>query len=91
MSPELIAFLRDWRAWVDRGAPEGEPYTRVHGLCGCANHCGGLSLRYEMSDCFSDSYPFGMDAFHARSRASTQHEDPARLAWVDAALAEQPA
>lgn len=29
-----LAYLRDWLDWVERGAPNWQPYPRDEGLCG---------------------------------------------------------
>lgn len=33
MSEELLTFYRTYLAWLEAGAPEGEPFTRCTGLC----------------------------------------------------------
>lgn len=33
MSPELQEFYNSYQAWLERGAPDCEPYNRRYGLC----------------------------------------------------------
>ena len=33
MTSDLKAFYKAYAAWLDVGAPEGEPFTRAKGLC----------------------------------------------------------
>jgi hypothetical protein len=94
MSPELRAFLADWLAWVERGAPEGEPYSREFGLCASvysyarlAPRVSGHDLHVELCILFGDcDFPFGFENYDQRNFDETQHKDPARLAWVRAQL-----
>lgn len=32
-SEQLTKFYQDYLAWLERGAPDGAPFTRRHGLC----------------------------------------------------------
>lgn len=91
---ETVAFLKDWLAWVERGAPEGEPYSRADGLCANAFHWSGdhRALYRDLRATFkADVHPFGQPDYLARMLADTQHECPKRLAWVreQIAAAEQ--
>ena len=33
LNEQDLAFLNDWLDWVERGAPEDQPYSRGDGLC----------------------------------------------------------
>jgi len=93
ISPELRAFLADWLAWVERGAPEGKPYWRRYGLCTGLRENAPYSLAREMGDHLARDlgnryFPFGNDEYLAAKSEATQHLDPNRLAWVRAKLAE---
>jgi hypothetical protein len=94
ITPALHAYLTDWLAWVDRGAPDGEPYDRGVGLCTNAeqfdcnsdlNECalGSLIELFDGEEC-----PFGggLD-YHRDIMNRTQHLNEARLAWVRSTLA----
>ena len=90
MSPELKSALKDWLDWVERGAPEGEPYSRRYGLCSNLDRFDDVSD--ELSEVFrlqdlDDTIPFGCD-YDIRSLSRTQHECPKRLAWVRKQLEE---
>lgn len=96
ISPELRAFLADWLAWVERGAPDGELYSRDYGLCDNASYCNEAkpaAIRLSLVDAFAadgldDLYPFGGYEFAQAEDTYTMHEDKNRLAWVRAKLAE---
>ena len=85
ISPALHAFLTDWLAWVERGAPDGEPYWRSHGLCVCSL-CGPWGcdeLSDEIGALFDVDSPFSSEReYDDRHKASTQHLNEARLSWV---------
>lgn len=92
MTPDLKTFLTDWLAWTERGAPEGDPYTRRYGLCHNAkvfdsrtrvSMWGLLDTQFDED---AATFPFGEDAYRAARTAKTQHLDPNRLAWVRAQL-----
>ena len=87
MTPELIAFLKDWYHWATNGAPEGEPFCREDGLCD--NTVSDL-VYDELTDLFGGkTYPFGgYDEYQDRGATATQHECPKRLAWVRERLIE---
>jgi hypothetical protein len=84
MTPALRQFLADWLAWAEAGAPEHPVFVRGRGLCGCAFNYGGYMLRHEVRKALDFvTYPFGGgNEFHIRMEDRTQHENPARLAWV---------
>lgn len=86
LRPETRAFLRDWLEWVERGAPEGEPYWRENGLCDNAfKSRAGCFVLGDLESAFDDdSYPFGCGDFHRRYHDRTMHECPKRLAFARA-------
>lgn len=96
ISKELRAFLQDWLDWAERGAPDGEPYTRGSGLCvNLARYTehwtdsAYLAADRELAAAWGGSRtPFGSADYWARSLSQTQHECPKRLAWVRKTLAE---
>lgn len=103
ISRALHAFLTDWLAWAEAGAPPVQPFTRSSGLCSNALWWGhsadkGRFERYDPYAAREDllalfgetAYPFGRSEFHERSRQCTQHLDPNQLAWVRAVLAANP-
>lgn len=97
MDPILKAYLREWLDWVERGAPQNQPFSRSHGLCN--NVCGSSAqdkthLEHQLGHALETSfpedkdYPFGYCAYLVRGSAGTMHEDPKRLAWVREMLTE---
>lgn len=78
ISPALRAYLQSWLDWVEMGAVGGA-YDRWAGLCsGAPPH-----LQEELYEALGRAvYPFGERNFRHRHLFNTQHEDPARLAWV---------
>lgn len=95
-SAELTGFYRAYLAWVERGAPSGEPFTRGAGLC--FNLKLHEPLRYdirllknvlsEMQTQFvwaglDSGWPFcRWETYDALSGSGTHHTLPARLQWV---------
>lgn len=88
MTPALRQFLADWLAWAEAGAPEHPVFRRDYGLCGSLQKYAGLyegrRLEDELLRLFNFTvFPFGSSQeFHQQTRDGTQHENPARLAWV---------
>ena len=92
-SKELTQFYREYKAWLDAGAPIGEPFQRYTGLCDALE--GSLwydvilmGLLDELKLQFSDEgldelYPFGKENFISRVELETQHLDPLRIKWVE--------
>lgn len=39
MKTLLLMYLRNYREWLVKGAPEEEPYTKTSGLCGNISRC----------------------------------------------------
>lgn len=85
MSDALRAYLADWLAWTERGAPMNEQFSRLFGLCYNAFQTTH-SVYDELCDIFGEDYPFGEHDYYRRNEARTQHLDPNRLAWVRANL-----
>ncbi|BDU12133.1 hypothetical protein [Escherichia phage phiWec179] len=56
MSEELLTFYRTYLAWLEAGAPEGEPFTRCTGLC------SNLYDFYDMGE--SERYEPVLDEMH---------------------------
>ena len=58
----ILAFLREWLAWAEAGAPESEIFFRYNGLCNSFDYWSG-SEEYDLSDWFvgvdNKTYPFG--------------------------------
>lgn len=95
MSPDLIAFLKDWYHWATNGAPDRQPFTREDGLCDNVWNCSSIdrACRWqvlgELTKAFGGNwYPFGEDDYQSRYDDDTQHECPKRLAWVRERLIE---
>lgn len=92
IDPQLRAFLADWLAWVERGAPEAEPYTRRRGLCSNAelfrgwDDAAAMALHWALVadfGAYQGLFPFGGPyAYVLSSRACDQHLNKQRLAWV---------
>ena len=93
ISPALRAFLADWLRKTQR--PKWRAWFSIYnserhlGLCMiCPRNCS-LELRVLLLNEFGTAnYPFGKSNYYDRLNNSTQHEDPARLAWVRGKLAE---
>lgn len=77
----LHNYLADWLAWVERGAPDGEPYSRAEGLCGNAD---GLDLAGVINRAVGGLiFPFGgVFKFAAERESHSMHLNEARLSWV---------
>ena len=89
ISPKLRAYLADWLAWVERGAFEGEPYSRRFGVCGALDYYPGQHLSREIDGVLRAQFrnhhlfPFCGHAESAREYSeATKHLNPRRLAWV---------
>lgn len=95
ISPELRAFLKAWLDWAESGAPDWDPFCRVWGLCSNARlmRCDKLMHEFLLQEFGPQryKYPFGgPEEFSIRDYNATQHENPARLAWVRAKLGVTP-
>lgn len=89
ITPALRAFLADWLAWAEDGAPfrghdDFRPYM---GLCGNSDK-RGHSVTMDLRQAFEDDgiclyYPFCTDEeYEEMTDDDTQHLCEARLAWV---------
>lgn len=86
--PETRAFLRDWLDWVERGAPQQNPYTRKEGLCDNSKRFDETRRVYaDLEHALRQQFPFGEDDYMARAVDLTQHECPKRLAFARASAA----
>lgn len=95
LDPDLRAFLTDWLAWAEAGAPESPVFDASVGLCTNAQFWWyGKPLETAcvvelLEDVFAGkAWPFGPKAYGSfcidRNEA---HLDPNRVGWVRAALA----
>lgn len=97
MSPELKAFYRAYRDWLDAGAPEFEPFARFDGLCCNISRLyrlekpGDMELRKRLRDelgaqfraaGLSDTFPFGERSYYLRHDKDSQHLHKPRVKWV---------
>lgn len=95
-SKELTQFYREYKAWLDNGAPDFFPFARFKGLCDNLNHSVSLGdsllsiskVKNELADWFEYhhldyKYPFGKENFEDRMMEDTQHLDPLRIKWVE--------
>lgn len=85
---ELLTFLKDWLAWVERGAPHHQLYCRAFGLCGNSEKLATLIEKRLKEDGLCRTYPFGKENYYRRYGRRTQHECPKRLAWVRKTIEE---
>lgn len=87
----LQQFYNAYAAWLDAGAPDGQPFTRHTGLC--------INL-YDWSDCddqltwelenhFNEgqldvNYPFNEDGedYRMETQRDECHLNPKRIQWV---------
>lgn len=81
LSHDTRAFLRDWLDWVDQGAPEGNPYSRLFGLCS-NSVIYSKAAAFGLYQAFNTIYPFGAIDYYDRKRDATMHECPKRLAFA---------
>jgi hypothetical protein len=103
MSELLHQFLSAYIAWVDEGAPHGDPFARDRGLCSnFEDWMFGQCLSYEIGDreindlskLFASEgldrgVPFGgLELYLDERDAHVLHLNPARIAWVRAKLAQ---
>jgi hypothetical protein len=92
ITPALRAYLTDWLAWAEAGAPEHDEFRPRFGLCTNARrrHRASADLRNALVADFGDeaNHPFG-GLVRYMSEAEAHHTNPLRLAWVRAKLAEK--
>jgi len=92
----LRTFAQAYVDWLDRGAPEGDPFAYRAGLCDALwayRKQHNLSVEWE-DDQFSnlvnkfeargldEFYPFGKSDYVSRRRAATMHKCPRRTAFI---------
>lgn len=84
----LVAkFCRAYVKWLDRGAPEREPFWRWFGLC---YNSGIFELDDIVGDILEDEgldpdFPFNggnEDMYKEEARDGIMHLNPERIAWV---------
>lgn len=81
----LKRLLSDWLLWATAPILWSEPprFSTEYGLCENFPDSVNKQLRQLfIDDGLSPYYPFGEQNFWEREINRTQHEDPARLAWV---------
>lgn len=97
ITPALRAYLTDWLAWAEAGAPEHAGFSPHRGLCDDAPSDVVCDLREALEADFGAlAVPFATctpfdtpDREYWRdSAAGTHHTNPLRLAWVRAQLAK---
>ena len=96
LEPETLKFFRDYKAWLEAGAPDRNPFWRAYGLCAnsaCAS--GVISL---LSHVFGEdedvaNFPFTSrhklgreDGYYAEMHNDSSYLNPERRAFVDAVL-----
>lgn len=92
----LQDFYIAYGVWLDRGAPDGEPFWRNEGLCdnwiGQGIHKSGRALAMQFAQAGRDRhYPFGgAGVFDDEEWLETMHLNPIRIAWVRARIAGKP-
>jgi hypothetical protein len=79
LSREEKQMLREYVDWIDKGAPNLEPFFRGIGLCGNA-HCGS-NRNVHFNGVFPCLYPF---AYYESSQPHQEYSNPARIAWARA-------
>lgn len=84
----LQQFYNDYAAWLDAGAPEGQPFSRGYGLCdnlynqGCHKILRELKGHFKIEG-YDTAYPFGgSEVFETETDDLTMHLNPARIKWV---------
>lgn len=95
MSDNLKKFYRAYKAWLDKGAPDHEPFSRDDGLCEnlwiwCLQNESVTrnELLHEMYRQFrlagrSITFPFGENRYRIDRLHDTQHLNPYRIKWVE--------
>lgn len=88
-SKELTAFYDAYLNWLERGAPNYDPFKRSLGLCNNLRRWMGIvgsAARHEMTTQFKaagldESYPFDPTEPYG---LDFKHDNPARIEWVRA-------
>lgn len=91
----LTDFYRDYAAWMDSGAPNGDVFRQNRGLCTCLsrwcaangiNEYLNVDMNWQFVSANLDSiYPFnGGDhqGYSREVRKNACHLNPERIAWV---------
>lgn len=86
----LQQFYNDYDAWLDAGAPEGQPFSRIQGLCRNLWDWSGYDNRLQAEMRvhlkkvgLNPAYPFGGDdVYDDESLNATMHLNPKRIQWV---------
>lgn len=92
ITPALRAYLTDWLAWAEAGAPEHAEFSPHCGLCTNAPDDAAYDLRDVLvADFGDDDTPFSTPdrPYWLDANNGTHHTNPRRLAWVRAKLAEK--
>lgn len=88
MNKTLRQFYNDYAAWLDKGAPEGQPFHRHVGLCMSvtqAPYClPPWKIKKQLEEAGLDTiYPFGGEyQFETDFDNATMHTNPLRIQWV---------
>ena len=86
----LQAFYQAYAAWLDAGAPNGQPFYRSSGLCSNLTRFTDdwEPLLNAMIDQFKEAgldheYPFnGEESYYTHCQYGTQYVNPYRVEWV---------
>ncbi len=90
----ILDFLKAYKAWADKDAPEGSCFDMSHGLCpnldcylddiGAAigeRNNAKVALRQALG---GKCYPFStVKVYWDDAEDGTHHRNPARMAWVN--------
>ncbi len=98
MFNQLSEFYKAYSDWIDAGAPESEPFSRMVGLCGCvclylrSKDCNShvresvlLLMRKQFIKAGLDlDYPFNNqdNSYYVESIDGLIHTNKSRIAWV---------
>lgn len=90
MNKTLKEFYQAYAAWLDAGAPDGQPFYRNVGLCHSLGKFGGDRDAYiEMGRQFEAAgldykYPFNNSQgdYYDMSGLYSHHLNPLRVQWV---------
>lgn len=84
----LQKFYNDYAAWLDKGAPEGQPFSRRMGLCSQAMKpqydvpINELKKQFLQAG-LDPKFPFGgTHRFDMDLENATMHLNPKRIKWV---------
>jgi len=95
ISEELKAFLTEWLAWAESGAPRHPIFTPKYGLCTNSMNWEDhqteerfWNIHHELKALLIGTFPFGRKSYDSDEIRETQHLNPQRLAWVKEQLRE---